>query len=261
MRHVLCVSSAVAYGAVGNAAAVPALQAAGFTCLQLPTIILSNHPGLGKPAGVRLPAGELAAMLTVLEAQGVLASCAGVMTGYFASADQVSAVASRIAAMKHEKPELPVLIDPVLGDGDRLYVAEEVARAVRDELLPLATITTPNCFELGWLSDRHIATEQDATTAARQLGCAQVLATSIASEADLATLLVTATDVSRHVTARREHVPHGTGDFLSGLYFGAHLNGYAPDNALALASALLDQAIARSEGHTTLDVIGTLQGA
>ena len=72
---VLCISSSVAYGAVGLAATVPALQAAGLTCLQIPTIILSNHPGLGKPAGVRLPGAEIAAMLTALDQRNVLAAC------------------------------------------------------------------------------------------------------------------------------------------------------------------------------------------
>ena len=46
-RQVLSISSQVAYGPVGNSASVPALQAAGFTVSQVPTIILSNHPGLG----------------------------------------------------------------------------------------------------------------------------------------------------------------------------------------------------------------------
>ena len=261
MRNILCISSAVAYGSVGNAAAVPALQAAGFTCLQVPTIILSNHPGLGLPAGVRLPASELAAMLTALAAQGVLASCAAVLTGYFAAADQVKAVAARISAMKKDNPDLPVLIDPVLGDGGKLYVAEDVAIAVRDELLPLATITTPNAFELGWLTGTSISTEAEAITAAQKLACPQLLATSIPEQDKLATLLVTRDGVYRHLTGKRDHVPHGTGDLLSGLYLAAHLNGFSAESALTLASALLDQTIERSHGSATLDVIGTLHGS
>ncbi|MGB9142385.1 MAG: pyridoxal kinase, partial [Aestuariivirga sp.] len=90
-RQVLSISSQVAYGPVGNSASVPALQAAGFTAIQIPTIILSNHPGLGKPTGVKLPAAELAAILKSLEGLGVLDSCVGVMTGYFAAADQIEA--------------------------------------------------------------------------------------------------------------------------------------------------------------------------
>ena len=195
MRQVLCISSSVAFGTVGLAASVPALQAAGFTCLQLPTIILSNHPGLGKPAGVRLPATEIAAMLAVLEQQQVLASCTGVLTGYFASADQVEAAATVIAHMRQQQPGLFVLVDPVLGDGDQLYVAGDVAVAVRDKLVPLASCTTPNRFELGWLTGRDISSQVEAIAAARTLPCAETLATSIAGGAEeLLTLLVTASE-------------------------------------------------------------------
>lgn len=260
MRNVLCISSAVAFGAVGNAAAVPALQAAGFTCLQVPTIILSNHPGLGKPAGVRLPADELAAMLTALDQHGQLAGCAGIMTGYFAAADQVKAVAARLSALQQAGAAMPVLVDPVLGDGDKLYVPEDVAIAVRDELVPLATIITPNCFELGWLSGKPVASEEQAIAAARSLPCPHVVATSIPHGTALATLAITSEGVARHSVVRQDKVPHGTGDFLSGLYLAAILNGFSAENALSLASALLDQAIERSTGHATLDVIGTLQG-
>lgn len=261
MRQVLCISSGVTYGTVGLAASVPALQAAGFTCLQLPTILLSNHPGLGKPAGVRLPANEIAAMLAVLESQGVLANIEAVFTGYFASADQVETVARLIGHMQQRNPGLFVLVDPVLGDGDRLYVAEDIAVALRSLLLPQATCATPNRFELSWLSGRNVSTLDEAVLAARSLPCGETLATSVQGDhGKLLTLAVTPEEHAVHRAALRQQVPHGTGDFLAGLYLAARLNGLAPANALQLSSALLDQAIDRSANKTTLDVIGTLGG-
>lgn len=261
MRQVLCISSGVTYGTVGLAASVPALQAAGFTCLQLPTILLSNHPGLGRPAGVRLPANEVAAILATLENQGVLEGVEAVLTGYFASADQVEAVAKLLTHMKQRNSGLFVLVDPVLGDGGKLYVAEDIAAAVRNQLLPLASCATPNCFELSWLTGRSIATRQEAVAAARSLPCAETLATSIPGTAgDLLTLSVTAEDEAAHGVPMRQQVPHGTGDFLAGLYLSARLNGMAPSTALQLSSALLDEAISRSANRATLDVIGTLGG-
>jgi len=59
--RILCISSQVAYGPVGNTAAVPALQAMGHEVLALPTILLSNHPGHGTPHAIRVPAHDLAA--------------------------------------------------------------------------------------------------------------------------------------------------------------------------------------------------------
>ncbi len=258
-RHILSMSSQVAYGPVGNSAAVPAMQAAGFTVLQVPTIILSNHPGLGKPSGVRLPAIEIEAMLGAMDGLGVLVKCMGVLTGYFASADQVEIAASRILIMKRANPSLFVLVDPVIGDGDSLYVAKEVAIAMRDKLLPLATCITPNRFELSWLTDKPIANKQDAIEAAAELTCNEVLATSIPVDGKtIATLAITGDECTQSLSTLRPSVPHGTGDFLAGLYLAARLNGYEPAQALKLSSTLLEAAIARSEGRPSLDIIGAL---
>jgi pyridoxine kinase len=258
-RYILSISSQVTYGAVGNTAAVPAMQAAGFTVLQVPTIILSNHPGLGKPSGVRLPAIEIEAILGVMDSLGALANCMGVLTGYFASADQVETAASRIALMKRANPSLFVLVDPVIGDGDSLYVARDVAVAIRDHLLPLATCITPNRFELSWLTDKPIANKHDAMKAVAQLTCDEVLATSIpVDDITIATLAITKGECVQSLSTLRPSVPHGTGDFLAGLYLATRLNGYEPAQALNLSSALLEAAITRSEGQPSLDVIGAL---
>ena len=258
-RQILSISSQVVYGPVGNTAAVPALHAAGFTVLQVPTIILSNHPGHGKPSGVRLPATEIEEILKKLVALDVLNECAGIMTGYFADAAQVKIAASYIHDMKQENPELYVLVDPVLGDGDSLYVSSDVANAIRDELLPLANCLTPNRFELAWLTGKPVQNKSDAINAAQDLPCDEVLATSIPmDDASIATLAITASETAEVISRLKPSVPHGTGDFLAGLYLSCRLNGYEPAQALNLSSAILEQAITRSVGQSWLDVVGAL---
>lgn len=258
-RQILSISSQVAYGPVGNSASVPALQAAGFTVSQVPTIILSNHPGLGKPSGVKLPAAELEAILKSLEALGVLDTCLGVMTGYFASADQIKIAASFIREMKSKNASLYVLVDPVLGDDDSLYVTSEVASAIRDDLLPLASCITPNCFELGWLSGKPVSNKAEVLIAAATLPCKEILATSIPLDADkLATLAITGSAYAETSGALKPEVPHGTGDFLAGLYLAARLNGYESREALKLSAGILDASISRSLGQPCLDIIGAL---
>jgi pyridoxine kinase len=258
-RQVLSISSQVAYGPVGNSASVPALQAAGFTVSQIPTIILSNHPGLGKPSGVKLPAAEIEAILKSLEALGALDTCLGVMTGYFASADQIKVAASFIRKMKNKNAGLYVLVDPVLGDDGSLYVSSDVASAIRDELLPLASCITPNCFELGWLSGKPVSGKAEVLLAAATLPHKEILATSIPAGANtLATLAIVGGGCSETSTAIKLSVPHGTGDFLAGLYFAARLNGFESREALKLSTGILDSAISRSLGQPCLDIIGAL---
>ena len=247
--RVLAVSSQVAYGPVGLTASVPALQARGHEVLAVPTVTLSNHPGHGAPAGFRSNAADLSAIFTALENLGVLRGCAGVMTGYFASADQVQVVAGVVSRMKAANPALYVLIDPVIGDDGALYVPLAVAEAIRDQLLPLATCTTPNRFELEWLSGLR-----DILPAARSLGPREVLATSIPKDGgQLATLLITADHCSEWFSTHKQSVPRGTGDFLAGLYLGERLRlDMAP--AFRAAMTVLERAIARSAGSTVLEI-------
>lgn len=258
MTKVLCISSQVAYGPVGNSAAVPALQAKGLEVLAVPTVTLSNHPGHGRIAGYHTPPTDLAAML-----EHVLSFVTPdtVMTGYFAAPEQVAEVAEVIRLLKSRKPALTVLIDPVLGDDGSLYVSQAVAEAIRDELLPLATCVTPNRFELEWLTGWVAGTLADAISAAQSFNLPEVLAKSIpAGDRKLATVVVTPQGHREQITVLRGEVPHGTGDFLAGLYLAERLMHHAPAAALARAMAMLERAIQRSEGSSVLDVAGALHG-
>ncbi len=140
------------WGPVGNTAAVPALQEKGHEVLQVPTILLSHHPGHGRPTLQRIDTNAFAELLGSVQEKGGLDDCTAVMTGYFADPAQVEAAAAIISSVKTKAPDLLVLVDPVMGDDGRLYVPESIAVAIRDHLLPLASILTPNCFELGWLA-------------------------------------------------------------------------------------------------------------
>jgi pyridoxine kinase len=257
--RILSISSQVAYGPVGNTAAVPAMQAMGHEVMALPTIILSNHPGHGQPQALRVPAPDLAGMLGVLEQMGALDGCGAVMTGYFAANDQIHGVARMIRRMRERRPDLFVLVDPVIGDDDALYVPLPVAEAVRDALLPLASCVTPNRFELEWLTGWRAGSIREAESAMRQLAIPEVVATSIPAAADrLATLGLAQGKCESHSTIWRPHVPHGTGDFLAGLYLARRAAGQAPAQALGDAMDVLGRAIERDAGSAVLDVAAAL---
>lgn len=258
MTRILAVSSQVAYGPVGLTAAVPALQARGHEVLAVPTITLSNHPGLGVPAGFRTEPGRIGAILDALERLKLFKEPGAVLTGYFASPEQVREVADFLRRQRNTSPL--VMVDPVIGDGSALYVPPEVAAAVSGELLPLAHITTPNRFELEWLTGQEVADEASAVAAARRLAAPEMLATSIPCGDDcLATLLITPAAICRHVARKRPDVPHGTGDLLSGLYL-SHRVSIPAEAAFHKAMAQLEHAIALSAGNPVLNVAGALAG-
>ena len=255
--RILSVSSQVVWGPVGNTAAVPAFQAQGHEVLALPTIILSNHPGHGAPAGFRTQAEDMARMFAALEALGALNDLDAAMTGYFASAGQVEEVTRLL-----QRIGVPRLhVDPVMGDHGKLYVPQKVAEAIRDRLMPQASSLKPNAFELSWLSGMEVSDEASAVAAARSLGVAEVVATSIpAGDGELATLLVLSDHVHRVVTPKLAHVPHGTGDFLSALYLADRLR-HPPQQAFAAAMKTLARAIAMSHGTAVLNVAAALHAA
>ena len=250
MAKILAISSQVIFGPVGLNAIVPALQAEGHDVLAMPTVLLSNHPGLGPAKGQSF---ILSDFIEALEARGAFANLDAIITGYFANAEQIHTVAKFI---KRLNPKT-ILVDPVLGDHGKLYVPEAVAEAIRDELLPLATICTPNAFELSWLTNRNTNAIAEAIAAARSLNLPEVIATSIPDEADLATLRITGSDVFTLKNPKRQSVPNGTGDMLSGLYLARAFNA---DRNIALNEALdiLQAAIQLSGDTKILAVAGAL---
>src|SRR5512145_2464535 len=124
MSTILAISSHVVRGTVGLAATVPALQWLGHEVWAVPTVLLARRPGLGRLARHDLPPDDLAAMLAALEADGCWRSLDAVLTGYFPSPQSVAVAAEAVRRIRQAAPAIPVLVDPIVGDGGRLYVAE-----------------------------------------------------------------------------------------------------------------------------------------
>jgi len=64
----------------------------------------------------------------------------------------LTAVSHCARKLKAENPDLIYFLDPVIGDGGQVYVAPEVVPVYRS-MLPLATVITPNYFEVETLTD------------------------------------------------------------------------------------------------------------
>ena len=264
MANVLAISSHVVRGHVGLAAAVPALQRLGHEAWALPTVLLASRPGLGRLVRHEVPAADLAAMLSALESDGCWASLDAVLAGYFPSAQAVTVAAEAIQRIRQTRPGIPVLVDPILGDDGRLYIAQETAEAIRRELLPLATVATPNRFELEWLTGGPIDGPAGLTDAARRLGPETVVVTSAVEARDtVSTLLVTRAEAVERPSPRRPGIPNGAGDLFAGLFLGRLLAGRKPA-AAALDAALadLDRVLAASMHQAVLDLaaLGRDQG-
>ena len=87
-----------------------------------------------------------------------------------------------IIKLLNTRPELSIILDPVITSGnDEVFLDEDVINVMRNELIPLATILTPNLTELS-----RLAPGLDEQSAVSSLDCPWILVTtSDNSEVDI----------------------------------------------------------------------------
>jgi len=224
---VLCISSQVACGSVGNRAMVFALERIGFTVIAVPTVFLPHHPGHGP--GTRIATDDKAfdALLQDLIQAGGGADIAGIVSGYLASEAQAHAVARVVAAVTSARPDVLYLCDPVIGDAGRVYVDEKLAAAIRDHLIPLAHAATPNAFECAWLAGQRDAKNPDLPALSKGLAPPTVLVTSAPAlmRGQIGNLLVTETETVLFEHPEIATPVKGAGDLLAALLLARRLEG------------------------------------
>ena len=140
--------------------------------------------------------------------------------GLLSSAAIVHAVADRLRFHLKDKA-VPVILDPVMvaKSGDRLLRADAV-EALRSDLLPLATLVTPNVPELEALTGLAAGTEEERLAAARSLsarGPAVLAKGGHAEGEEVVDLLLDRDGRVHRFVHPRLHTPstHGTGCTLS----------------------------------------------
>ena len=241
MSRILIMSSWTSIGHVGLSAAAPVLQALGHEVTQLPTVVLSNHPGWPRSAGQRVPPECLGEMIDAIEANGWLAGHAAFLTGYLPTDAHVRLACNLVGRLAHVGPPPRIIVDPILGDEPKgLYLGEDAALAIRDLLVPLAHVLTPNRFELGWLARRPVGTLAELAAAATALAGGrqqEILVTSPPTPGgDTGVLSVGPEGRMLYRAACLPNVPHGTGDVFSALIAA----GLGVDAALGLLQALVE---------------------
>jgi pyridoxine kinase len=256
MAKILVISSFLAHGAIGLRAVIPALEALGHTVIAAPSIILSNHPRHPHVARLDVPPPSITALLAALDGNGWLGDIGAILTGYLPSGAHVAAARSAVDLVRKRSYGAVYVCDPILGDDPGgLYIEAEAAAAIRDHLLPLADVATPNSFELAWLTGKTVATPADAASAARALGPALVAATSIPETDDrLATLFVAGDAIHTASIARQPQVPHGIGDLFAALLTGLLVRGATRRDAFQAAHRLVGEVVALSAGQADLDL-------
>jgi pyridoxine kinase len=245
---VLVISSHVVRGSVGNRAAVFALETLGHPVWAMPTIVLPWHPGHGKSTRLTFSEADFDLAIDDLLAAPWLSEVKAVLTGYFANAAQARSTARLITALREKTPDLFYACDPVIGDLGGLYVPQPMAEAIRDHLLPLASLATPNRYELAWLSGAPLDDNNAVMEAALALGPPRMLVTSAVPMMTGGTGNLYLSGRSALLAEHRaiDNAPNGLGDLLSALFLSRLMSGMDEEKALQLATASVYEVLARA---------------
>jgi pyridoxine kinase len=260
---VISIQSQVAFGHVGNSAAVFPLQMHGIDVIAVPTTLLSNRPGYPTIRGRVLDAQLVADLLRGIEERGAVETCEMILSGYLGSSEIAAVVADFVARAKARNPALTYCCDPVLGDRDRgLFVAADIPPLVRDRLCPLADIITPNHFEFEWLCGAKATTSGEVIGQAQALiarGPSIVVVTSAeladTPDGEIETLAIEKSGEGikawRAGTPKLPISPSGTGDLFAALFVAARVRGSDTPDALGHAVSAIFAVLERTAARGT----------
>ena len=254
--NILSIQSHVAYGHVGNDAAVFSLQRMGVEVWPIHTVQFSNHTGYGDWKGRVFDAGMIKEVVAGIAQRGVLGECDGVLSGYMGSVDIGAAILDAVAAVKRANPNARYCCDPVIGDvGRGVFVRDGIPDLMKNKALPAADVITPNQFELDYLSGRATRTlrqSRDAVKALHELGPRAVLVTSLhTDETPADSIDMLASDANGCFVLRTPRLPlavNGAGDAIAALFFAHYLRDGKVGEALSLSASSIFGVLAKTAG-------------
>lgn len=240
---VLTIAGSDSSGGAGIQADIKAISATGgYACSVITALTAQNTRGV-----TAVHATPQAMIQAQLDAVFSDLSVTAVKVGMLGDSDTIRTV---VAALRRYRPA-HLVVDPVMvtANGDML-LAEEAVQCLREELLPLADVITPNLPEAAALLGVPVPARLDQVESLfaglSQLDCAAVLLKGgfLQQETHSPDWLLSAGPVRCFDTLRvMTGNTHGTGCTLSAAlacYLG---QGFALAEAVALAKQYIDQAI------------------
>lgn len=238
--RVLTIAGSDSGGGAGIQADLKTMLALGVHGMSVIAAVTAQN-SLGVQGYWELPPEAVAAQLdSVLSDIGAQA----IKTGMLASQILVRTVAAKIASVG-----VPVVVDPVgvSKHGDSLLAADAV-NAVRTELLPLATIVTPNLWEVEQLSGIKVEGEsglREAAEAVKAFGPEWVLVKGGHLPGEPVDLLFDGTREYRFPGERLDNMhTHGTGCTLASAIASYLALDYEIVDAVGAAKVYVTGAIA-----------------
>ncbi len=260
--NLLSIQSQVAYGHVGNDAAVFPLQRLGVEVWPVHTVQFSNHTGYGAWRGEVLDVDRIREVMQGIEERGVLPTCDGALSGYMGSAEIGGAILDAVDRVKAVNRNARYCCDPVIGDvGRGVFVRPGIPEFMRERALPAADVVTPNQFELDYLFGLTSKTMVEAVRACGALhamGPKTVLVTSLHVEntpKDSIELLASGPDGRFRVrTPLLDISVNGAGDAIAALFFFHVLKSRSTAAALSSAASSVFGVLKRTQQSGSCEI-------
>lgn len=237
MKRVLSIQSFACVGQMALGAALPVLSVMGVECVPLPTAVLSSHTAFQHVHFHDLT-GQMRPIMDMWEKENQKFDV--ICTGYLGSVEQIDIVSEIIDRFGGEN--VAVIIDPVMGDGGKLYsrFTEEFVSAMR-RLVRRADVVLPNLTEAAALLGMPYCEQPEIEPMARALtamGAKRAVITGVQAEGDRlgAAGYDSETGVFSQTLAQKLPGSYfGTGDIFAAVLAGALAKGAALEKALQLA--------------------------
>ncbi|MGW9268716.1 pyridoxal kinase PdxY [Microbacterium sp. NPDC055599] len=246
---ILSIQSAVAFGHVGNSAAVFPLQRIGVEVLPVYTVNFSNHTGYGAWRGPLIDPADVREVITGIEDRGVFGQIDAVLSGYQGGEGIGDVIIDAVARVKAANPDAVYACDPVMGNAKSgCFVAPAIPILLRERVVPVADIITPNQFELGFLTETEPDTLESTLASvdlARAMGPRTVLVTSVERpDREEGTIEMLAVDGDGAWLVQTPHLPmkaNGSGDVTAALFTAHYVETGSAKTALErTASSVYD---------------------
>lgn len=241
MKKILTIQDISCVGKCSLTIALPIISAMGIETRILPTAVLSTHtlfPGFT----FRDLTEDIPKIADHWQSQNL--DFDAIYTGYLGTTEQIDLIIDLISRFKN--PDNIVIIDPVMGDGGKLYPGfdQEYAKAMK-KLVGYGDIIMPNLTEVALLLDRpgiyESYTKEDIEQALNDLcamGCSKAMITGVSLNEDRIGVYYHDKENGLFEFIENEKIEnhfHGTGDLFASTIVGGLMRGLSLAKAIELA--------------------------
>lgn len=246
--RVLAINDISCVGKCSLTVALPVVSACGVTCDVLPTALLSTHTGGFEGYTFRDLSDEIPAVLKHWESLGLTFDF--IYSGYLGNVSQIETV--REIKRRFLKRNGKFIVDPVMGDGGKLYAHfdfhfVEKMRVLCEE----ADFILPNVTEACLLAGENYPLSIERLPAEKIVGSLRSphtcpIVTGVEEGEENAVYYGEANGVSRYALPHAKGFFHGAGDVFAAAFTGCLARGKNKKKAIELAANFTTAAIFRT---------------